>query len=83
MLGNPSLKRDSNKKYNQSLEKILFPMQNKNFSIVIVAESYDNDTIKEIISNYQALGSDLHRLVKQSKNEQQSNADSFQRTWNP
>src|SRR5690606_28036509 len=70
MLGNPSLKRDSNKKYNQSLEKILFPMQGKNFRIVIVAESYDNSTIKEIISNYQNLGSEIHKLVKQSKNIQ-------------
>lgn len=76
MLGIPSLKRDSDKKYNQSLEKILFPMQNKSFRIVIVAESYDNNTIKEIISNYQTLGSELHRFVKQSKNIQESNSTS-------
>ncbi|WP_066402721.1 ATP-binding protein [Aliarcobacter cryaerophilus] len=76
MLGIPSLKRDSDKKYNQSLEKILFPMQNKSFRIVIVAESYDNRTIKEIISNYQTLGSELHRFVKQSKNIQESNSTS-------
>ena len=74
MLGIPSLKRDSDKKYNQSLEKILFPMQNKNFRIVVVAESYDNRTIKDIISNYQTLGSELHRFVKQSKNIQESNS---------
>lgn len=72
MLGIPSLKRDSDKKYNQSLEKILFPMQNKKFRIVIVSESYDNNTIKEIISNYQSLGNELHRFVKQSKNMQES-----------
>lgn len=79
MLGIPSLKRDSDKKYNQSLEKILFPMQGKCFRIVIVAKSYDNTTIKEIISNYQNLGNELHRLVKQSKNIQdsQSNGVSF------
>ena len=76
MLGIPSLKRDSDKKYNQSLEKILFPMQNKNFRIAVVAESYDNNTIKEIISNYQNLGSELHRFVKQSKNIQESNSTS-------
>ena len=76
MLGIPSLKRDSDKKYNQSLEKILFPMQNKNFRIVVVAESYDNNTIKEIISNYQNLGNELHKLVKQSKNIQKSDSES-------
>lgn len=76
MLGIPSLKRDSDKKYNQSLEKILFPMQNKSFRIVIVAESYDNRTIKEIISNYQTLGNELHKLVKQSKNIQDSSSNS-------
>jgi len=76
MLGVPSLKKDSDKSYKQSLEKILFPMQNKNFRIVIVAESYDNTTIKEIISNYQNLGSELHQLVKQSKNMQKSDSAS-------
>ncbi len=76
MLGIPSLKRDSDKKYNQSLEKILFPMQGKNFQIILVAQSYDNTTIKEIISNYQNLGSELHRLVKQSKNIQKSDSES-------
>ena len=76
MLGIPSLKRDSDKKYNQSLEKILFPMQNKNFRIVVVAESYDNSTIKEIISNYQTLGNEIHKLAKQSKNIQDSNSNS-------
>ena len=76
MLGIPSLKRDSDKKYNQSLEKILFPMQGKSFRIVIVAESYNNNTIKEIISNYQNFGNELHKFVKQSKNMQESNANS-------
>lgn len=76
MLGTPSLKRDSDKKYNQSLEKILFPMQGKNFCIIIAAESYDNSTIKEIISNYQNLGNELHKLVKQSKNIQKTNSNS-------
>ncbi|MFX4241657.1 helicase HerA domain-containing protein [Aliarcobacter butzleri] len=72
MLGIPSLKRGSDKKYNQSLEKILFPMQGKSFRIVIVAESYNNSTIKEIISNYQNFGNELHKFVKQSKNMQES-----------
>ncbi len=76
MLGIPALKRDSNKEYKQSLEKILFPMQGKKFHITLVAESYDLNTIQNIISNYQTLGSELHRFVKQSKNEQQSNANS-------
>ena len=51
-------------------------MQGKNFRIVIVAESYDNSTIKEIISNYQNLGNELHKLVKQSKNIQKSDSES-------
>jgi len=51
-------------------------MQGKTFRIVLVAESYDLGTIQEIISNYQTIGSELHRFVKQSRNEQESNADS-------
>lgn len=74
MLGIPSLKRNSDKKYNQSLEKMLFPMQGKNFRIVIVAESYNSSTIREIISNYQNLGNDIHKVAKQSKNIQESYA---------
>lgn len=77
MLGIPSLKRDSDKEYKQSLEKILFPLQGKKFSIILIAESYTTDTIGEIISNYQALGNEIHQLAKQSKNFQQSNADSI------
>jgi len=76
MLGIPALKRDSDKEYKQSLEKILFPMQGKTFRIALVAQSYDLSTIQDIISNYQTLGSELHKFVKQSKNEQKSNADS-------
>lgn len=76
MLGIPALKRDSDKEYKQSLEKILFPMQGKTFRIVLVAQSYDLYTIQDMISNYQTLGSELHRFVKQSRNEQKSNADS-------
>lgn len=75
MLGIPSLKRDSDKKYSQSLEKILFPLQGKTFRIVLIAQSYDNAIIKEVISNYQNLGSELHKLTKQSRNNQQSNAE--------
>lgn len=74
MLGIPSLKRDSDKKYSQSLEKILFPLQGKTFRIVLIAQGYDNAIIKEIISNYQNLGSELHKLVKQSKNIQKSDS---------
>ncbi len=76
MIGIPALKRDSDKEYKQSLEKVLFPMQGKNFRIVLVAQSYDLQTIQDIISNYQTLGSELHRFVKQSRNEQESHADS-------
>jgi len=76
MLGIPALKRDSDKEYKQSLEKVLFPMQGKTFRIVLVAESYDLGTIQEIISNYQTLGSELHRFVKQSRNEQESHSNS-------
>jgi len=74
MLGVPALKRDSDKEYKQSLEKILFPMQGKMFRIVLVAQSYDLNIIQDIISNYQTIGSELHRFVKYSRNEQQSNA---------
>jgi len=76
MLGIPALKRDSDKEYKQSLEKILFPMQGKSFRIVLVAQSYDLNTIQDIVSKYQTLGSELHRFVKQSRNEQESHADS-------
>jgi len=76
MLGIPALKRDSDKEYKQSLEKILFPMQGKIFRIVLVAQSYDLSTIQDIISNYQTLGSELHRFVKQSRSEQKSHAKS-------
>jgi DNA helicase HerA-like ATPase len=76
MLGIPALKKDSDKEYKQSLEKILFPMQGKSFRIVLVAQSYDLETIQDIISNYQTLGNELHRFVKQSRNEQNSHADS-------
>ena len=75
MMGIPALKRDSDKEYKQSLEKILFPMQGKKFRIVIVAESYNLESIQEIVSNYQKLGSELHRLVKQSRNEQKSQSN--------
>ena len=76
MLGIPALKRDSDKEYKQSLEKIIFPMQGKKFRIILVAQAYELATIQEIISNYQAVGNEIHRFVKQSKNIQQSNADS-------
>jgi DNA helicase HerA-like ATPase len=76
MLGIPSLKRDSDKGYKQSLEKILFPLQGKNFRIMLIAESYTTDTIREIISNYQDLGNEIHQLAKQSKNFQKSNSES-------
>lgn len=74
MLGIPSLKRGSDKEYKQSLEKILFPLQGKKFSIILIAESYPTDTIREIISNYQALGNEIHKLAKQSKNIQKSDS---------
>lgn len=76
MMGIPSLKRGSDVEYKQSLEKILFPVQGKTFRIVLVAESYEMDSVKEIISNYQELGSELHKFVKQSRNIQKSHSDS-------
>ena len=75
MLGIPSLKRDSDKDFKQSLEKILFPLYNKRFRIMLVAESYHRESIQEIIGNLFALGSEVHSLVKQSKNKQGSLAD--------
>ncbi len=74
MLGIPSLKRDSNKIYKQSLEKILFPLQNKIFRIIIVAESYNVQTIQEIISKYQELGGLVHAFVKRNTSIQKSDA---------
>lgn len=76
MLGIPALKRDSNKEYKQSLEKILFPLQGKKFRIVLIAESYELQTIQNIISNYQTIGNELHKLAKQSKNLQKSHSNS-------
>ncbi len=75
MLGIPSLKRDSDKSFKQYLEKILFPMLGKEFSITLVAESYRLETIQEIISNYQSLGDELHKFVKITKNIQESQAN--------
>ena len=72
MLGIPSLKRDSEKNYKQNLEKIIFPMQGKKFRIILIANSYSNETIKEIISSYQNLGDDIHKITKISKNTNQS-----------
>ena len=75
MLGIPSLKRDSDKSYKQSLEKILFPMQGKRYRIVLVAESYQVGTIKEIIHAYRELGGEVHRFAKQSISIQKSKAE--------
>jgi len=75
MLGIPSLKRDSDKSFKQSLEKILFPMQSKEFRITLIAEAYQLETIQEIISSYQSLGDELHKFVKQTKSIQESEAN--------
>ncbi len=75
MLGVPSLKRDSDKQYKQSLEKIIFPLSNKRFRILLVAESYERSTIYDIINNLLELGSEIHSYVKQSKNRQNSFAE--------
>lgn len=72
MLGIPSLKRDSDKCFKQSLERVLFPMQGKEFRLTLIAEAYQLNTIQEIISSYQSLGDDLHKFVKQTKNIQKS-----------
>ena len=72
MLGIPSLKRDSEKNYKQNLEKIIFPMQGKKFRIILIANSYSNETIREIISSYQNLGDDIHKITKISKSVNQS-----------
>lgn len=72
MLGIPALKRDSDKSFKQSLERILFPMQGKEFRLTLIAEAYQLETIQEIISNYQNLGNELHQFVKQTKNMQKS-----------
>ena len=72
MLGIPSLKRDSEKNYKQNLEKIIFPMQGKKFRIILIANSYSSETIKEIISSYQNLGDDVHKITKISKSVNQS-----------
>lgn len=72
MLGLPALKRDSDKSYKQSLEKILFPMQGKRFRIFIVAESYPLYIIQEIIKNLQELGNEVHKIAKVSLNYSQN-----------
>ena len=72
MLGIPSLKRDSEKNYKQNLEKIIFPMQGKKFRIILVADSYSNEAIRDIISSYQNLGDDIHKITKISKSANQS-----------
>ncbi|MWV71437.1 DUF87 domain-containing protein [Helicobacter saguini] len=72
MLGLPSLKKDSNKVYKQGLEWLISPLQNTPFRIFVVAKSYSIESIQNIISNYQNLGNEIHKLVKQSKNLQES-----------
>ncbi|WP_026944291.1 ATP-binding protein [Helicobacter rodentium] len=72
MLGLPALKRDSDKSYKQSLEKILFPMQGKRFRILIVAESYPLPILQEIIANLQELGNEVHKIAKVSLNYSQN-----------
>lgn len=72
MLGLPALKRDSDKSYKQSLEKILFPMQGKRFRILIVAESYPLPILQEIIANIQELGNEVHKIAKVSLNYSQN-----------
>lgn len=72
MLGLPALKRDSDKSYKQSLEKILFPMQGKRFRIFIVAESYPLPILQEIIANLQELGNEVHKIAKVSLNYSQN-----------
>ena len=72
MLGIPSLKRDSEKNYKQNLEKIIFPMEGKKFRIILVADSYSNEVIRDIISSYQNLGDDVHKITKISKSANHS-----------
>lgn len=72
MLGVPSLKRDSNKSFKQSLEKIIFPLANKKFRILLVAESYERSSVQTIIGNLFGLGSEIHSFVKKSKSMQDS-----------
>ena len=74
MLGIPSLKKDSDKVYKQGLEKIFFPLLNKKFRILLVAQSFERGEIQNILSNLFLLGSEIHSFVKQSKNVQQSEA---------
>ena len=66
-LGLPSLKRDSDKSYKQSLEKLLLPLQNYHFRIILKAESYRLEEIQDIIANYRELAGEIHTYVKQSQ----------------
>ena len=52
MLGVPSLKRDSNKSFKQSLEKIIFPLANKRFRILLVAEIMSVQVCKQLLAIY-------------------------------
>lgn len=72
MLGIPSFKKDSDKKFSQSLEKIAFPMRGKEYRIVLVAESYSQEVIQEIIRHYQEMSNIIHRSSKININSQVS-----------
>ena len=66
-LGLPSLKRDSDKSYKQSLEKLLLPLQSHHFRIILKAESYRLEEIQDIIANYRELAGEIHTYAKQNK----------------
>ena len=80
MLGIPSFKKDSDKKYSQSLEKIVFPMRGKEYRIVLVAENYNQEVIQEIIKHYQEISNAIHRQAKINLNSQVTISETLGRT---
>jgi len=75
MLGIPSLKKDSTKDFKQNLERILYPLESKNFRIVLIAESFSLENINIIIDTYRRLKDEVHKLSKITKNSSESNAN--------
>lgn len=75
LTGLPSLKRDSDKSYKQSLEKFLSPLQDHSFRLTLVAESYSTEDIREIITNLQELASQIHKKVKITQSYSESHSD--------
>ena len=76
LAGVPSLKRDSDKSYKQSLEKFLSPLQDHSFRLTLIAKSYSTQDIHEIIANLQELASQIHKKVRIAQGYSKGYSDS-------